>query len=92
MRRTAALLAVVFAAMALIACGGGHRASATRQTTVAQHGGLCGDALAGVMRRWFIDPSSTVAERLRARRTLDLIAAHAASVVPVCASRVSLQR
>ena len=91
MRRTAALLAVVFAAM-LIACGGGHRASATRQTTVAQHGGLCGDALAGVMHRWFIDPSSTVAERLRARRTLDLIAAHAASVVPVCASRVSLQR
>jgi hypothetical protein len=92
MRRTAALLAVVFAAMALIACGDGHRAIATRQATVAQQGGLCGDALARVMRRWFIDPSSTVAERLRARRTLDLIAAHAASVVPVCASRVSLQR
>jgi hypothetical protein len=92
MRRSAALVAVVFAAMALMACGGGHRATATRQTAATRQGGLCGDALARVMRQWFIDPSSSVAERLRARRTLDLIAVHAASVVPVCASRVSLRR
>jgi hypothetical protein len=53
-------------AMALMACGDAHDATAPRQTAINRH-------------------------RLRARRTLDLIAAHAASVVPVCPSHVSLQ-
>jgi hypothetical protein len=53
---------------------------------------ICGNQLAHVTREQFMSPSSTVAVRLRARRTLDLIAAHRVSLEPVCASRSGLDR
>jgi hypothetical protein len=90
MRRHALRSAAVIAALVVGACGGGSNA-ATHAHGPAVRPGVCGEALARIMERAFISPSSSVAERLRARRTLDLIAAHRASIEPVCASRTSVQ-
>lgn len=89
-RTLIAVVLTVLAVVSLGACSGSSavlvdRAGPRWQTGVRNS--LCGDALARVMQREFINPASSPATRLRARRTLDLIARHRTSIVPVCGRR-----
>ena len=95
MQRPPAFAVAAVASLTLGACGGGDHAAPSPLSAVERvrsgADGVCGDALARVMERAFISPSSSMAVRLRARKTLDLIATHRATVEPVCASRGSVE-
>jgi hypothetical protein len=95
MPRTLDLLVVLAVAVCVGACGGGQAGVTSQaQSPAWAHQGdnqICGEALAHYMQRAFISPSSSVNVRLRARRTLDAIAAHSVSTEPVCGSRSEAQ-
>lgn len=90
-RRLVAASLLAVASLSLTACGGAgdRQAVNTQPPPYARQGQnqICGEALARAVRRRYVSPTISAADRERAHAMLESIAASLTTTTPVCANR-----